>query len=140
MPGLSRRIAVVAAVLAGGTVATSATLAQTVDDYTRTAGGLTVYLGVMPAAIVKGQPTMHGGAPGGSHEYHLVAAIFDAASAARVSDATVIAKVSGLGLSGSEKALEPMNIEKTTTYGGFFHLPGADVYTIRLTVRRPGSQ
>jgi hypothetical protein len=43
---------------------------------------------------------MHGGAPGGSHDYHLVTAIFDAASAARVSDATVIAKVSGLGLSG----------------------------------------
>jgi hypothetical protein len=33
-----------------------------------------------------------------------------------------------------------MNIEKTTTYGGFFYLPGADLYTIRLAVRRSGSQ
>jgi hypothetical protein len=44
-------MAVLQRVFAGGAVATSATLAQTVDDYTRTAGGLTVYLGVMPAAI-----------------------------------------------------------------------------------------
>jgi hypothetical protein len=78
-----------------------------VDDYTLTAGGLTVYLGVMPAAIMKGQPPMHGGAPGGPHEYHLVAAIFEAATARRVSDATVTAKMSSLGLSGSEKPLEP---------------------------------
>jgi hypothetical protein len=115
-------------------------VAQTVDDYTLTAGGLTVYLGVMPAAIVKGQPPMHGGAPGGPHEYHLVAAIFEAATARRVSDATVTAKMSGLGLSGPEKALEPMKIADTITYGGFFHLPGADLYTVTLVIRRPGSQ
>ena len=107
------------------------------EDYPRTAGGLTVYLGVMPAEIVKGQPPMHGGAPAGPHEHHIVVAIFDAASAARVSDATVTAKVSGLGLSGSEKTLEPMSIANTITYGGFFNLPGADLYTIRVSIRHP---
>jgi hypothetical protein len=96
------------------------------------------YLGVMPAEIIKGQPTMHAGAPAGSDEHHIV--VFDAASRARVSDATVTARVSGLGLSGSEKTLEPMNIADTITYGGFFNLPGADLYTIRVTVRRAGSQ
>jgi hypothetical protein len=83
---------------------------------------------------------MHGRAPGGPHEYHVVAAIFDAASAARVSDATVTAKLSGLGLSGSEQALEPMKIADTITYGGFFHLPGADLYTLTLMIRRPSGQ
>ena len=83
---------------------------------------------------------MHGGAPSGPHEHHIVVAIFDAASAARVSDATVTAKVSGLGLSGSEKTLEPMSIANTITYGAFFNLPGADLYTIRVSVRRPSSQ
>jgi hypothetical protein len=139
MPGLSRRAAI-NAILAGGIVPASVAVAQTVDDYTRTVGGLTAYLGVMPAAIVKGQPPMHDRASGGPHEYHVVAAIFEAASATRVSDATVTAKVSGLGLSGSEKALEPMKIADTITYGGFFYLPGADLYTLTLVIRRPGSQ
>jgi hypothetical protein len=129
----------VAPIIAAG-LAGPAALAQSTNDYTRTAGGLTVYLGVMPAEIVKGQAIMHGGVPAGPHEQHIVVAIFDAASSGRVSDAAVTAKVSGLALSGSEKTLEPMNIANTVTYGGFFNLPGADLYTISVAVRRPGSQ
>jgi hypothetical protein len=110
-------MAILAAIVAGSAAAVPAALAQVGEDYTRAAGGLTVYLGVMPAEIVKGQLTMHGGAPAGPHEHHIVVAIFDAASAARVSDATVTAKVSGLGLSRSEKTLEPMSIANTITYG-----------------------
>ena len=49
------------------------------------------------------------------------------------------AQVSGLGLSGSEKKLEPMQIEGTTTYGGFVDLPGFDLYTVKLTVERSGA-
>ena len=49
------------------------------------------------------------------------------------------AKVLGLGLSGPQKILEPMKIADTITYGAFFNLP-ADLYTISLTVPRPGSQ
>jgi hypothetical protein len=119
--------------------------AQPASD-TANAGGLTAYLGVVPAEIVRGHPpdhpegTMHGGPPRGTHEYHVVVAIFDAVADVRVSDATVTAKVSGLGLSGPEKVLEPMAIANTITYGGFFELPGADLYTIRVTVKRPGSQ
>jgi hypothetical protein len=105
-----------------------------------------VYLGVVPAEIVKGHPsghaetTMHGGSPKGRHEYHVVAAIFDAATGARVSDATVTAQISGLALSGPTRKLESMEIAKTISYGGFFDLPGPDLYTIRLAVQRPGSQ
>ena len=112
----------------------------------KTADGLTVYLGVVPAEMVKGlpshsgEPPMHGGGPRHAHQYHVVAAIFDAPSTSRVSDATVTAQVSGLGLAGSSKSLEPMKLADTITYGGFFDLPGADIYTIRLTIRRPGSQ
>jgi hypothetical protein len=116
------------------------------DSQARTAGGLTVYLGVVPAAFVKGpslhsaERPMHGGAPRGRHEYHFVAAIFDASTNARISDATVTAQVSGLGLSGPKSTLEPMEIASTITYGAFFNLPGADLYSIRLTIQRPGSQ
>lgn len=114
-------------------------------DQSKTAGGATVYLGVVPAEIVKGltagsrsEQPMHGGAPKGPHGYHLVAAVFDAASGARVSEAIVTAQVSGLGLSGSKMKLEPMQISGTTTYGGFVDLPGPDLYTVKLAVERSG--
>jgi hypothetical protein len=112
----------------------------------QTADGLAVYLGVVPAEIVKGHPpghpeqAMHGGAPKGRHQYHVVVAVFDSASGNRISDATVTAQVSGLGLSGSKARLEPMEIAGTISYGGFFNLPGRDLYTVRLTIGRPGSQ
>ena len=122
-----------------------ATAADT--DLSKTAGGVTVYLGVVPAEIVKGLPSgstterpMHGRTPKGPHEYHVVAAVFDAASGARVSDVVVTAEVSGLGLSGTKKKLEPMQISGTTTYGGFFDLPGFDLYTVKLTVDGSGAR
>jgi hypothetical protein len=88
---------------------------------------------------------MHGGTPRGSHEYHIVVAVYDSVSSARISDATVHAKASRLGLSGPQKSLEQMKIAGTITngdiitYGAFFNLT-PDLYTIRLTVQRPGSQ
>ena len=110
----------------------------------KTSGGLMVYLGVVPAEFVKG-PTphsaerpMHRRIPRGPHEYHVVAAIFDAATSARVSDASVTAQLSGVGLSGTRKNLEPMQISGTTSYGAFFSLPGRDLYMIRLAIMRPG--
>lgn len=115
-------------------------------DLAKTADGVTVYLGVVPAEIVKGlaagsrtEQPMHGGIPKGPHEYHLVAAIFDATSGNRISDAAVTAEVSGLGLSGGKSRLEPMQISGTTTYGGFVNLPGRDLYTLKLIIERRGA-
>jgi hypothetical protein len=117
-------------------------------EQSKTAAGLTIYLGVVPAEIVKGPPT-HVSLSKGPHEYdiisksphdyHFVAAIFDATSGERVSDAVVTAEVSGLGLSGSKEKLEPMQIAGTAAYGGFFDLPGSDLYTVKLTVERTGT-
>ena len=105
-------------------------------DQSKTAGGVTVYLGVVPAEIVKGLPAssstegpMHGRIPKGPHEYHIVTAVFDAATGSRISDAAVTAEVSG-----NKRKLEPMQISGTTTYGGFFDLPGFDIYTVKLEV------
>ena len=123
-----------------GSISTAAAM-----DQSKTAEGLTVHLGVVPAEIVKGsQPhsgqAMHGGIPKGMHEHHLVVAVFEAATGARVADANVSAQVSGIGLAGSTKTLEAMQIAGTTTYGAFFDLPGADLYTIKVTIARPGLQ
>src|SRR5262245_26702185 len=95
----------------------------------RTGDGLTVYLGIVPAEIIKDPPShlaersMHGRIPLGPHEYHVVAALFDTTTGVRVSDAAVTAQISGLGLSGSGKKLERMEIAGSTTYGAFFNLP-----------------
>jgi len=105
--------------------------------------GLAVYLGVLPAAMVKGhdpghaESTMHGGAPAGSHEYHLLGAVFEESSGLRIVDAEVIATITGLGhVGGTRLHLEPMRIDDTVTYGNFINFPGADLYTIKLSVRR----
>jgi hypothetical protein len=117
-------------------------------DQSKTGGGLTVYLGVVPAEIVKGPPTHVLLSKGphdyqisskSPHDYQMVAAIFDAASGERVSNVVVTAEVSGLGLSGGKMRLEPMQIAGTATYGGFFDLPGSDLYTLKLTVERTGT-
>ena len=143
---VSRRA--IAALLGGLWLASNLTgvATATETDLSKTAGGVTVYLGIVPAEIVKGLPSgsaterpMHGRTPKGPHEYHVVAAVFDATSGVRVSDAVVTAEVSGLGLSGAKKKLEPMQISGTTTYGGFFDLPGFDLYTVKLTVERSGA-
>lgn len=119
-------------------------IAAAQPEQSKTGGGLTVYLGVVPAEIVKGpsphstERPMHGRIPHRPNEYHVVAAVFDTATSARVADAAVTAQVSGLGLSGSSKKLEPMLIAGTTTYGNFFGLPGRDRYTVKLTIERSG--
>lgn len=47
------------------------------------------------------------------------------------------AQLSGLGLSGTNKKLEAMEIAGTRSYGAFFSLPSRDLYTIRLVIERP---
>jgi hypothetical protein len=102
------------------------------------------YVGLIAAEITKGhKPTepagpMHGEVPSGDHQYHLVAAVFDAKTGKRIKDATVTAQVSGLGLAGTMKLLEPMTIAGTITYGGYFDLPKPDLYSIVLSVKRSG--
>ncbi len=116
--------------------------AAAADDQYKSAGGIAAYLGVMPAELIKGHPkdhpesTMHqGGKKGDPHEYHLVVALFDAATGTRIEDATVHAQVSALGLAGEELHMQPMTIANTVTYGCFFTLP-EDLYTIRIKVQR----
>ncbi len=109
------------------------------------AGGVEAYIGFVPAEITRDHTApkvdepMHERRPRGGHQYHLVAAVFDANTGERISDASVMARVSGLGLVGPEKALEPMSIAGTITYGAYFELPGFDRYTIVLTIKREGT-
>ncbi len=116
------------------------------SEGSRTVEGLSVYLGVLPAAMVRQQlktgegtgTILHGGPPPGAHVYHVTVAVFDAASGERRQDLNVRARISGRGLSGPEKALLPMTIAETVTYGNYFVLPPNETYKVQVEIRRPG--
>lgn len=134
---LRRAVVVIAMMLAIGTAVA--------DDGYRQADGLSVYLGLMPAAVVRGHPaahsesTMHGGASTARHQQHIVVAVFDAQTGARIENASVSATIGGLGHVGQKAVqLDPMKIENTVTYGGFITLPGNDRYAIAVAIIVPG--
>lgn len=118
--------------------------ASAAEENYQVAHGLAVYLGVIPASIVRGhqewhpEGAMHGGAPRGRYQYHIVVAVFDAKTGARVEKAQVTANVSGLGHVGAQNIeLESMLIAGTVTYGNFVELSGNDRYDIKLDIAVP---
>lgn len=106
----------------------------------RTTNGLTVYLGVLPAAMIQGhdpehtEATMHGGVPSGVHAYHVMIAVFETESGERIEDATVEAEVTPLGLAGTRRRLEPMIIAGATTYGNHFTMRWDGQYKVAIAV------
>jgi hypothetical protein len=120
-----------------------AAAAGSLDD-SKTVGGITFYLGILPSEIVLGHPkthaegSMHDGPSARSGQYHIVVALFDAATEQRISDAQVTARVMPLGMSEEEKALESMPIGAAPSYGNFFNMPGKGPFGIVIQVRRPG--
>ena len=111
----------------------------------QSADGMTAYLGVMPAAVVRAHPpthiegSMHPSEPGGNA--HLLVALFDDASGARIEDAALEATIRGERHPGSfQLRLERMEVEGTITYGGFTTLAEDDRYHIDVAVQRGQSQ
>ena len=106
--------------------------------------GMGVYYGIVPAAIVRGhskthaEGSMHGGPPQ-ANEVHLVVALFDAATSARIEDAKVRARMSPLGMAGPSRILKSMPIAGAVSYGEFFPLSPGERYTIHLEIERPGA-
>ncbi|ACL73593.1 hypothetical protein [Thioalkalivibrio sulfidiphilus] len=113
--------------------------------YRQVANGTVVYLGVLPAAMVRGhhedhpEAVMHNGIPRGRHVFHVMAAVFDAESGDQIKDAQVEARVAALGLAGVSRPLESMRIDDTITYGNYFTLRGEGPYDIQITIARPGA-
>jgi hypothetical protein len=111
----------------------------------RVVDDIRIYLGVIPAAVVRGkhpaahpEGSMHGGAPSGADEYHVLIALFNARTGERISNARVSAHVSQAGLGGEQKTLAPMKIADTTTYGNFFRMRGPGLFRINVSVHIPG--
>ncbi len=104
-------------------------------------GGLLFHYGVVPAEIIAKhsaehpERTMHGGRGGGSH---IVLALFDAGSGARIAEARVEATVERIGGTSVRKRLEPMEIAGSASFGNYFSLETPGAYRILFRVERTG--
>ena len=82
---------------------------------------------------------MHGGVPEARHAYHVILALFDAATLDRIESARITLTLMGLGhVGGTRIALEPMTIADTVTWGAYAELPGKGVYEMTFEVRAEG--
>lgn len=110
--------------------------------YHRIVDGVAIYIGIVPAELVRGHPpehteaTMHGGVPVG--ESHLTVAVYDARSGRRISNAAVTAGIAGDRGPTVRKTLEPMLIAGSPTFGNYVSMRGAGPYRIEIEIRVPG--
>ena len=126
-------------------LAVASPAAAGVVDGVKTVDGLTVYLGVVPAAVTRAHPpghverTMHdGAAKPDTHEVHLLVALFNSASGARVGNAAVTASIHGDGRNLGTVRLSPMTVNGALTYGGYGSIGFADDIMISIDIKRPG--
>jgi len=104
-------------------------------------GGLDIYLGFVPAAKLRSYPAgsverlMHGGVPSGSDEFHANVSVLDRTSKAPITAARVEIQVEQPGLASETKALEPVVINKTASYGNYVRLKPKTSYVITVRVR-----
>ena len=109
------------------------------------AGGVLVYLGVMPSSTLSGDAEHYGDhnmqcpVPGGHDNYHVMVALFDSATGERITDADVHGRVSPIGLVGPRKHFGAVQVAGAVTYCNYFDPPPTDAYDIDMEIRRTGS-
>lgn len=114
-----------------------------VVDGVKTVDDLRIYLGVLPAGLVRGHQAeramaVHGGLPRSSvHNIHVLAAVFDKNTGARLSGIRVNARIHGTNQNRWTVALKPMIVNNALTYGGFTNLGAQEDVMISIDVVRP---
>lgn len=121
-----------------------------VVDGVKTVDDLTVYLGVVPAGIVQGHKAefataVHGGLPRSSvHNVHILAAVFNKTSGARLENIQVRARIHEVHarVNGSKPrswsmTLQPMRVNGALTFSAFTNLGGWQDAMISIDVIRP---
>ncbi len=109
---------------------------------TKTVGGVVVYLGMVPAAVLRQHPNDYPAhevekIPSGKHVHHVMLALFDYPGGARITDAVVTARVAPLALGGPTKPLDPMLVAGVLTYCNYFRISPSDTTVIQAEIRRP---
>jgi len=116
--------------------------AEETGSMNQTVAGVEIYFGVVPAAMVREHPRqhperrMHGGTTG--RGYHVMVALFETKTGARITDAQVGARLVSSTQPGPETRLEPMTIAGAQTYGNYFDMASGGSYRIEVSIRRPG--
>ncbi|MGU7812234.1 hypothetical protein [Burkholderia sp. AW49-1] len=110
-----------------------------------TTHGLTVHFGIVPADKASRAPD-EAGVPGdtkagqGKASYHLVVALFDARTGARIDDAVILARMTSPASKARPKVqikrLPAFTVNGMVTYGNYFDMPWAGRYRIDLSVKR----
>lgn len=110
--------------------------------------GLRFDYGVVQGEVVNEHPsdhperTMHQGPPAAPDSYHIVLALFDAKSGARIKDADVTLELSGPGhgVGRVTMPLEPMAQVADVTYGGYVSLPASAKYRLTFEAAHAGGR
>lgn len=109
------------------------------DDYFQSVDGMNIYIGILPAEMIRDHRIVHQGREGvTTREQHLVVTLVDQASGQRIEDADVAARLRHEGHAGSFRPLEPMEIADTITYGNFFSMPDEGPYSLQFRINRLG--
>lgn len=114
-----------------------------VVDGVKTVDDLKVYLGVVPAALVRGHKAelmtaVHGGLPANSiHNMHLLVAVFNKDTGARLRGIRVVARIHGTNQNRWSVALKPMTVNGALTFGGYTNLGAEEDVMISVDVIRP---
>ncbi len=107
-----------------------------------TADGITIYVGLVPAARMWAHPKIYGGnevalkVPKGPNMYHVLVALYDRESGRRIKNAKVEMRISPLGLVGPLKPLHPMAIGGDVTYCNYFKMTPDNIYRVRISIHR----
>jgi cytochrome c5 len=111
----------------------------------RVIGGTEVYLGLLPAEVLRSYPkdsaerSMHGGIPAGSGYYHVNVTLLDATSKAPISGGKVEIKVDERGISTETTTLQPVTINNTPSYGNYIRLKSKTRYLLSVKVQKADS-
>lgn len=109
------------------------------DRYSQSADGMTAYIGILPAEMIREHRVIHQGHEGiTTREQHLIVTVVDEESGQRIEDAEVAARIRHEGHAGTYRSLEPMSIADTITYGNFFSFPEEGGYHLQLRIKRSG--
>ncbi len=120
----------------------SATAAAGHFGQTKTVGGMVIYLGVVPAAVMRQHPDRYPAhevrkIPLGKHVHHIMLVLFEDPGGKRITNAVVTARVAPLALAGSTKPLDPMMVAGVLSYCNYFRISPRDTTVIEAEIRRP---
>ena len=118
------------------------------EDRSQVVDGLRFDYGVTQSDTVRAHPSdhpegaMHQGPPAAPDSYHVVLALFDVKSGARIKDADVTLELSGPGhgVGRVTMPLEPMAQVADVTYGGYVSLPASAKYRLTFDAAHAGGR